>query len=771
MQNGKNRILGRATVVCAILTAVFLALAARILFIQIFNYDEYERIVINQITQKTTVSAKRGEIYDRNGNVLATDITTYRLFVDPAAISRASRDNGNDYVDIVSRGLAGIESLELEYDYIKGQIADYVKYRDRTIARHLSEEQAAQVRSFIEENELEELALVHLQTTSKRYYPYSTLASHVLGFTGTDGGGLYGLEYQYNDVLSGEDGAIIRAKDTYGNDMPFDYESYIPAVDGYNVVTTIDVFIQAELEAQLEQTYKESGGENRALGIVMDVNTGAILAMAVYPNYDLNDPRELDWQSLEVLLESGYEEGSDEYDAKKQELMLKMWSNKAITDPYMPGSTFKVITSSMAYEEDLVSETEKFNCPGYYEVGGRKIKCHVHSGHGLVTYAYGLQQSCNPTLMQMGLRIGAERFYDYFKSYGYTKKTGIDLPGEATAAEPLFWYKEDFYRSRVNLAVASFGQNFKVTGIQHLTAISAVANGGSLVTPHLIKEITDQDGNVVYSYEPKMRGQVLSDGAAAKVSEVLADGVATDGGSRAAYVAGYRVAAKTGTSEKMDEVVDGVRKYICSAVSYAPYEDPVLASMILVDEPTRGNLYASTIAAPYISNLMAMALPYYGVEAEYSEDELEKMKVKTPSIPSGTWSVSFATSVAEAQGFRVEVVGDGSIVRGQSPAAGTVVDPENAVIYLYTTKEAVSSPNTVKVPSLEGLTAVAANGTLASYGLNIKISGTNNYMSGMGALAYEQYPAAGTEVPVGTVVEVAFRYPGDTEMTDIDGAG
>lgn len=763
--DSKNKILKRASILCCLLSALFVFLIIRILFIQVFHYKEYEEYIINQITQRTTVSAKRGEIYDTNGNVLATDITTYRLFVDPAVIASKSSDDKIEYKTIIAQGLSDIEELELEYGDVLYQIENYTKYRDRTLKRHLTEEQADLIRAFIDENGLEKKGFVYLQTTSKRYYPYSTLACHALGFTNYDGNGTYGIEAYYNDYLSGVDGAYVTARDTHGNEMPYDYESYIPAIDGYNIVTTIDIYIQAELESQLEQTYKESGGQNRACGMVMDVNTGAILAMAVYPPYDLNNPSELDWQSAEKLATCGYELGSDEYIAEENLLRQKMWNNKLITEPYMPGSTFKVITSTMAYEENLVKENEHFNCPGYWVVNGTKIHCHLHRGHGSLTYARGLQQSCNPVLMQMGLRIGAYNFFNYFSSYGYMDKTGIDLYGEANS---IFWDEKTFYGADIYLATASFGQNFKITALQHLSAISAVANGGYLITPHLIKEITDSDGNVVFSYEPEVKCQVISETTSRKVSQILAEGVATDGGSRAAYVAGYKVAAKTGTSEKMDEVgADQIRKYICSAVSYAPYDNPQIASLIMVDEPTQGVLYASTIAAPYISNLMAMALPYYGVEAEYSDEEMKKLTITTPNIPANMWSVSFATQVAESCGFEVEIIGDGNIVRGQSPAAGTQLSPGKAKIYLYTTNEAAQNKKTTTVPSIIGSTAVAANATLANYGLNIKITGTNNYLSGTDAVVAYQYPAAGTEVEYGTVVTAIFRYKSD--IIDDDG--
>lgn len=811
----------RAGGICIFLSIIFVLLSLRIFFFQTFQFNEFEQNVIDQITQETSVSADRGNIYDKNGIVIATNVTTYRLFVDPAVIMRTSEKDGVNYKDIIAKGLSSIESLGITYDDVMKQMS-YTKYRDRTVARHISEEQADAVRLFIEASGIDDKALVFLQATSKRYYPYDGLASHVLGFTGSDGAGLYGLELAYNELLSGTDGKYIGAKDSYGNEMVYDYESYIPAIDGYNVTTTIDVYIQAELEEQLKATYIESGGKKRATGIVMDVDTGAVLAMAVYPSYDLNDPRTLNYECQErydyavsKLNASALEEGSDEFKAYalelfcdavdmkpkeikhkletreefttalKQELLLYTWNNKAINDLYMPGSTFKVITSAMAYEENIVIDNEKLECKGYYVVNGRKIKCHVHEpGHGWMTYARGLQQSCNPALMQMGLRLGADKYLEYFEAFGYFEKSGIDVKGESyTQKGSTFWDDETFKSADIYLATASFGQNFKISALSHLTAISAVANGGDLVTPYFVEKVTDNDGNVVYSHEVEVRRQVISSDTAKKVSNILAEGVATDGGSKNAYVAGYRIAAKTGTSEKKDTEREGYIPYVCSAIAYAPAEKPEIASIILVDEPTEGVLYASVMAAPYIGALFEEILPYCGVEAKYTDEELDKKVVETPALVSSRLPI--AVKLAKNLGFDIEIVGDGAeildadgnivegvaenvYIKAQSPAAFSQVDPSGAKIILYTTKEAADARKTVKVPDLTGKTAAAANGTLISQRLNIKISGANISVTNRSAVVYEQFPAAGEEVYEGTVVELYFRFLDGSDQTYYD---
>lgn len=751
----------RAGIICIALTVLLLLLSLRILFYQTIQFKHFDQKVLDQITQETTVSANRGNIYDTNGVVMATNITTYRLFLDPAAIMRQSSEDGVDYAEIIARGVAAIDSLGLAYDDVMKQ-AGYTKYRDRTLARHISEEQADEVRRLIEEKELDDKALLFLQATSKRYYPYDTLACHVLGFTGSDGSGLYGLEYTYNELLRGTDGKYIGARDSYGNELVYDYESYVPAIDGYNVTTTIDVYIQAELESQLKESYIESDAKNRACGIVMDVDTGAILAMAVYPPYDLNNPSILNEQSQKTLEESELEEGSDEYEALRKNLMLSMWNNKAITELYMPGSTFKVITAAMSYEEGIVKDEEKFSCPGYHYVNGQKIKCHYHAGHGMLTFARGLQQSCNPVLMQMGLRLGVDNYYKYFSELGYFEKTGIDASGEEYTKEGVtFWDSDTFRSADIYLATASFGQNFKISPIAHLTAINTVANDGKLVKPHFIKEVTDKDGKVIYSYETEVKRQVFSKETCDTVSQILEEGVATDGGSKAAYIPGFRIAAKTGTSEKKDVHDTEYIPYVCSAVAFAPAEKPEVSVLFMVDEPTDGVLYASVIAAPYVGSLLEEVLPYVGVEAIYSEEEIKNKAISTPALVAA--KTQTAKELGEMLGFEVEIVGDGEYVKAQSPKWGTLVEPGSAKIILYTTDEAVESAKTVKVPDLTGMTAVAANGTLANLGLNIKISGTNNYLSGKGAVVVEQSPAAGETVDEGDVVEVIFRYLDDSE--------
>ncbi|MBE6652019.1 MAG: PASTA domain-containing protein [Ruminococcaceae bacterium] len=734
----------RAGFIGVLFASVFLLLLFRILKYQTIDYDKYRNKVLNQITTEAEVVAERGKIYDRNGVLLATSTTTYRVFIAPRIVAQVSEEQKLKYDVLIATELAPV--LDVDYEYILKQTT-YTKYMDRTLARNVDEEVAKQVRKIIKDNDLEDM--VFLQAGTKRYYPNGTLACHALGFTGSDGAGQYGLELKYDSILAGTNGKYITARDSHGNEMPYEYQSYIEAQDGYSIVTTLDINVQAALEEQLRTAYIESGGKNRATGIVVDVETGEVLAMATYPVFDLNDPRKMNEADQLILDQSGFAPDSEEYRKLQQELQLATWSNKAVTEVYMPGSTFKIVTASMAYEENLVVDSERFYCPGYHVVLGIKMRCHKTEGHGSQTFATGLQNSCNPVLMMMGARVGREKFYNYFRSFGYLEKTGIDLPGEGTS----IFYPETAF-SELDLATASFGQNFKISPIQQVMAVTTVANGGYLMTPRMVKEVLDSEGNVIKTYSADQKRQVISTATSKKLAAVLEEGVSGGAGAKNAYVAGYRVAAKTGTSEKIDKKNEtGKEYYVCSCVGFAPADDPEIAVIFLVDEPTKGVLYGSTVAAPYLANIMRDVLPYLGVEAVYTDKELANLAVKTPSLVG--YYDTIAEAEAELRGFEVEIVGSGSMVRAQSPAPGTVVESQNAKIILYTDREPERAY--VTVPDLSGRTAVSANEILANNGLNIRIAGTNNYMSGSGAVAISQSHAAGTQVERGTVITVTFR--------------
>ena len=747
-------ITSRATVLLLLVFALFLLLLIRVLILQTVHYDRYQKKVVEQITTQSEVLADRGSIYDRNGVPLATNITTYRVFISPSSIAKAQQEmNENNeniaLAEMISHELSDI--LGVTYDFVLSE-AGRTRYLDRTIKKGVDEVTADRVRAFIDEYGLQHM--IYLEASNTRYYPYSTLASHVLGFTGSDGQGLYGLEYSYNKLLSGTNGRYITARDAQGNEMPYEYEEYIEAEDGYHITTTLDVFVQAALEEQVAAACIESGGKNRAAGIVMNVNTGEILGMAVYPSFDLNAPRTLDMDSQVLLDSAGLDPQSEEYSKLYQELLLKMWSNKAVTDSYIPGSTFKVITAAMALEEDVVDVTDQFQCTGVKEVLGHWIHCHKKSpGHGTLTFAQGIQQSCNPVLMTVGGLLGTETFHNYLTAFGYLEKTGIDLPGEGYS---LISSKNDF--TELDLAIYAFGQNFNVTLLQQITAVSAVANGGYLVTPHLLSTVTDGEGNVIQSYETNVRRQVVSSSICRTVSTILEEGVSGDGGAKNAYVAGYRIAAKTGTSEKKDE--GSIGEYICSTVAYAPADDPQYACLIIVDEPSRGVLYGSVVAAPYVAKVMERILPYLGVEAIYSETELDRMTVTAPDCIG--WSGGYAERTYGGK-MNVIVIGDkDGVVYKQYPEKDTVMEKASATLILYTGKN--PEVETVKVPDVVGMSAKAANQTLINAGLNVRITGTKNYTTGSTVQVLSQSVPAGTEVPRGTVIVVYFLSLEDEDM-------
>lgn len=792
MNRSKNRTERSSAVRMFVILGFFIALAGviigRLAKYQLEMYDYYQSKVLNQLTIQTDVTPERGIITDRNGNVLATNKTVYNVILSPKDILDRVKDdeksvearteyiNSKEYRELTAEEKeAARASLYVYTDeeygiycdsddvkyvissvlsaYLDVPRADIEKKYEKenryweVVKNNIEADLAERIEAFIAECGLKQE--IYFNASSKRYYPKGDLACHVIGFTNSEGVGIYGLEAYYNNILEGTSGKYVLAQDGRKNDMPFAYERYIEASDGYNIVTTLDIYIQYELENQLEKTFWESGAANRVTGIVMEVGTGAILAMATYPSFDLNDPYTLDEYSMSVLADEGLTEGSEGYTERYTELMYSMWNNKAITETYEPGSTFKIITTAMALEEKEVTPTEMFYCGGSLVVEGwsKPISCHNKSGHGSVTFRRGLQQSCNPILMTIGLRVGRERFYNYFDAFGYMDKTGIDLPGEVAGI-----YASYSNFSNVSLAVYSFGQTFKTTAIQQIRGVSAVANGGYLVTPHLLGSVTDGDGNVIQSYETEQVRQVVSTETCETITDILEEGVATDGGAANAYVKGYRVAAKTGTSEKRDEYDEnGNTPYrVGSTVAYAPADDPQVAALIVVDKPLKSAVYGSVVAAPYISNLMGYILPYIGVEAQYTTEELAKLDINLSNYVGTT--VENAMAALEYVEFDYEIIGNGDVITAQIPEAGKTISSDTGLLLLYTGDETPQA--TVQVPDLMSMNAYNANNTAISAGLNVTFTGSTN---GTTATVIRQSPEAGTYVTRGTIVEIELR--------------
>ncbi len=728
-----NDIKGRGTIVKtgkrvrAVLVTFFLFLVfliSNLIKLQVGLNAYYTEKVYDQITTTSALRAERGAIYDTNMNVLAATNTVWRIFISTRDIKKATREGGKDYARIVATGLADI--LDLDPAALLKKI-EGSNVLDVTVKKSATKEEFEKVLKFTIENSLENLIFTEAQ--SSRFYPGGTLASHLLGFTGSDGQGLYGLEYYYNTYLAGTDGSYEYAKDANGNALSTEYSSYTPAKDGCSLVTTIDSYVQSTLESQLAQVVQNHNVTNRATGIVMDVNTGAILAMATSSPFDANTPYVLDELSSAKLAACGYDEDSEEYKDYKKELLEIMWSNKAISEIYEPGSTFKIVTVSSALEVGAVNVNDTFSCHGYHTVGGWKIKCHKVRGHGSgFSLAYGLQMSCNPTMMQIAERVGAADFYSYVNTFGYLEKTGIDLPSEASSI-----FHDESAIGPTELATISFGQRFKVSVINHLTAICAVANGGELVTPYVVKSIVNKDGEVIFERDTETKRRVISEEVAATVSKMLADGVSGDGGAKNARVDGYVIAAKTGTSEKFDILDENGHSYlrIASTVAYNISEDGGIATIIVVDEPQSSVKYGSVVAAPYVSALLSQILPYLGYESDKASEE-----ISVPNLVGRT--VESATDELKKLGINYQIIGGGDLVIDQSPTHHDTISSSLSTVMLYTTKEEL----TVTVPSLVGMEISEAVAKCASLGLNVRLGGS---MDGGNVVAQS--------LPVGAVVE------------------
>ena len=753
----------------AIMLFFAILLIGRLAYLMIFQYDKYQSKTLSQSTTVSTVSASRGTLYDRNMNILAVSTTVERVFISPHDIPKMTvREYIDSYVEemratiedkekererllslytntsvSVAEDVANFlsELLEVDREMILEKAAK-VNRRDETIKQKVDVLTCDKIREFIVARHY--TGFVHTQEDTKRSYPNGALASHVLGFTGAENRGLAGVELSYNSELSGTNGKIITAVNGIGEQMPYKYETYVPAEDGTNLMLTLDVTVQKILEKHLETSLAETQAEEGVWGIVMEVDTGEILALAGLPDFDCNSPYVLDEVSQKKY--DSYVGTDEEKNKLQSDLLYAMWQNGLITNTYEPGSTFKMLTACMAIEEKLVTSYEHFNCTGSIRVEGypKPINCHLHSGHGLQTFEESLWHSCNPVFVTMGLRIGPEKFYEYFKAFGYLGKTGIDLPGEKMG----IWHSAF---NRVELAVSSFGQTFTVTPIQHIAAVAAVANGGYLVTPHVVKGTVDSDGKFIDNHASETKRQIISNETASTVVSYMRGGVENGGSSRNAYVKGYSVAAKTGTSVKTDiRTQTGETKYIASCVAFAPADDPQIAVMVLVDEPV-GTYYGGSIAAPVVSRVLSEVLPYLGVETEYTDEDEDLAE-----YPVGTYvgvSVESAKKAVAEDGYNCKVVGNGETVYKQVPKAGEGLSHKSTIV-LYT--DDVTS-GLVTVPSVVGMRASQVNKTLTDAGLNVTVSGTSGgYLDG--AISVSQSVEAGEVVERGTIVTVEFRH-------------
>ena len=702
----------------------FVLLFAKLYHWQITEHDELQSVAVRQQTLRTTVEASRGTIYDRNGTILAMSASAEDIFLSPKEIVENDQDQ-----NLIANGLAEILNLDA---------ADILKKMEKTnsqyeiLKKKADDELADKVREFINENELRG---VFLRPTSKRSYPKGTLASQVIGFA-NDNGGSMGLEATYNDELTGENGMVVTARDRDGRSVLYQYDQYFDAENGCDLHTTLDTTIQYYLEKGVQELEARFGTGKGATGIVMDVNTGAVLAMASLPTYDLNAPGKV----YNDFLTSGMTE--EQIEENMKDLLNKQWRSKAINDTYEPGSTFKTLTLAMALEENVVDLNTGFYCSGSVKIEGETINCSKRApGHGQQNLTQAFANSCNPAFINIGLRIGNDKFYQYMLDFGLTEKTGVDTTGEASG-----FVNSEIKYSTLALACYAFGQNFNVTPIALLAAQCACVNGGYLYTPYLVEEITDQDGNVVSKHDSTPVRQVVSEETSTLVRDIMEYEV-TSGTGKNGQVAGYRIGGKTGTADK---VGGGV---IVSFVCFAPADDPQVMMLLTLDEPSKWTgTYVSggNMVAPVASSVMGEILPYLGIEPSYTAEELVGADKTVPNVVG--LSKDAAAERLSANGFSFRTVGSGDTVTDQTPAGGAIV-PNSAEIILYLGAE--KSTDKCIVPNVVGDSAATANQKIVNAGLIMGVSGATNASSST-VRAISQSIAAGTEVEAGTVVRVQF---------------
>ncbi len=732
MKNGS--LTARRGVILLLLIAVvaFGACIGRIAYLTIIKGDEYREKAEAQQLSVTTVNAARGTIYDRNMNILAQSASVWMVYINP---SKVTDDNRDRVLTVLS------ENLQMDRAALAERIAansglNYLKIKGEV---EYNEKKALQDAVYDEKL----TAVIFVDPDTKRYYPNASLASTILGFTGTDGNGLYGIEYLYDEVLTGTNGRIVTAKDGVQFELENAYEVTYDAKQGTSLQLTIDSEIQTILENALADALEENKAKN-VYGIVMDTKTGALLAVANLPDYDPNDPYGVLYPQLEEYFsENGTENQKADPVAAAR---IEQWKNKSIADFYYPGSVYKVFLVSGAMEEGVIDENTQYVCYGRITIGDRTIKDFNPTGHGLETPCTLLVNSCNTFAVNVGQKMGVDLYYKYFQSFGFAEKTNVDLSGESAPAVGVTYHDPDVSFTWSDLASASFGQSISVTPLQVVTAVSAIGNGGRLMQPYVVERQLDFQGNIVSVTEPKVKRQVISEKTAATVAGWM-EQVVSDGTGKNAYVAGYRVAGKTGTSEKLGT---SDTAYIGSFAGFAPVNDPRISVVIIVDEPRGANYSGGVIAAPVAGEVIERTLQYLGVEPSYSGDEIASMTIAAPSLTG--IPLAEAREKLQDYDYTVKVVGDGENVVSQSPEAGRYT-PVNGVIVLYTQQNAEKEKTTV--PDFTGMTVYQANKLAVNSQLNIRIAGSSADETSV--IAYKQDPEAGTEVESGSIVTVTFR--------------
>lgn len=721
-----------AILILLILVLGFGAAVLRLTYLTTVQSSELQESAVDLQLADTTVSAKRGTIYDANGNVLAESASVWQVVMSPVNFKNDKQRQA------AAKGLS--EIFDLEYNDVLDDTKQQSHYV--VVKRRIESDEREKVLQLIDtlKKDYSCSGVIQLLDDYKRYYPKNSLASSVIGFTGSDDQGLEGIEYEYDSYLSGTPGRIITAQNARGTDMPFRYEQNVESEDGNNVYLTIDETIQSICEKYMQKGVEDNNVLNKGVCIAMDVNTGAILAMVTTDGYDLNNPYELSAKDKKKIKSTAKSKQAEAESAA----LSAMWRNKAVADTYMPGSVFKMCVASAALEENLVNEKTSFTCTGSISVEGETIHCSNISGHGTQNFVEVISNSCNPAFIQIGQMLGAGKFRQYYQGFGFSDKTGIDLPGEA---EDSFW--KEGKMGGVDLAVASFGQNFTITPIQMITACAAVSNGGYVVQPHVVSKITDSKGNVIKTVDKKVKRQVISDDTSKKMNEYLEYNTERQGAA-AGYISGYKVAGKTGTTEKR-----GVTKfessfsedYISSFCGYAPADDPQIAMLVFFDTPDGDAYYGSQVSSPVFINIMSEVLPYLDVKTSYTDEELGYVDASAGDY-TGV-SVDEAKTAVEADGFTATVKGNGSTVISQIPTVSSGLQKGGSIV-LYTDSD--SQSETVSVPSLIGLSPDEVNNVASDYGLNVSFSGATT-SSGTSS---SQNVEAGTSVSPGTVITVSF---------------
>ena len=771
-----NRTILRRTLVLMVLfgVVVFIPLIVMLYNLMIRDHDYYEAQAIDNQTRYTSLSASRGQIFDRNMNVLASSKTVETVFIDPNEIAQEmTKPENSNLLDHIARGLS--EILDVSTDFVYKQAEDKA-FRYKVIRRKIPEELADEVRSFVSENEIKG---VYLETDAQRYYPYSSLAAQVMGFVSTDNVGSEGLEAYYDSYLQGTAGKVVTTKGNYGSEMLYTYEKYYDASDGDSLVTTIDQTVQHYLEKNLETAIEKYDIINGAFGIVMDVNSGQILAMANLGSYDPNNYQEIYDQALAGQLEAqyqdallldkdsnAYQEAMSAYNQAVAAERLRQWRNRCVSDGYEPGSTFKLVTLAAALDCGAVTENSSFYCGGHETFNDREqeVSCWKAAGHGMQTTMEALGHSCNIAFGHIGVNMTRKTFVEYFKAFGFLEKTGVDLPGEASG---LFWAEDKF--SVANLISASFGQTFRVTPMEQVRAVAAIVNGGYLLKPYVVSQVLDSDGNVVKSNERTVLRQVISEETSATMCKMM-EYVVTDGTAGSAKTPGYRVGGKTGTSEKIDTYDENgkpVEDKIVSFIGVAPIDDPKYVVLVALDTPnyvagtsyTPHNQYISggLMAAPTVRDVFLDILPYLGVEPDYSSDDIRGVNITLPDVIGMTEDE--AAALLSGKSITYRTVGQGSTVSDQLPSPGAEV-PGNSEIILYF-GNAVKTTEQVEVPDFVGYGIADVDYLATNAGLYIQAKGTDHrdeYVT----VAYQDIEP-GTMVDRGTTITVEFTTGGASD--------